>query len=105
MEKCLDCGSKLKEIDFSKSKAGYKHDSKKHGRAFKCSKCNTVYFDESTSKRLSKEIEKATKDKLIKVDEETWNEVKQFVKTHKRDYPSMKFFTQKALLEKLSREH
>ena len=105
MEKCIECGSKLVEIDFSKSKAGYKHSPDKHGRAFKCTKCNLIYLDDKTSERIEHELKKAIKDKQIKVDGEVWEEVDKFVKSHKKAYPSIKFFTQRALLEKMSREN
>ena len=105
MQKCIECGSNLIEIDFSKSKTDYKHTADKHGRAFKCKKCNLIYLDEKTSEKIEKELKKAIKDKQIKVDGEVWEEVSKFVKGHKKAYPSIKFFTQRALLEKMSREN
>lgn len=104
MDRCIDCGSKLIEIDFSKSKADYKHNTKKHGRAFKCKKCNIVFFNAKTSRQVKNELEKAPKDKLIKVDKSIWEEVHAFVSKRKRDYPSIKFFAQRALVEKILRE-
>lgn len=100
----MECGSKLVELDMSKSKSGLRAGSKAPGRAFKCPKCNIIYFDEHTSAKVKKDLNKAIKDKLIKVDESIWQDVQVFVRDHKCNYPSVKFFTQKALLEKLARE-
>jgi len=99
MRKCKECGGKMKEIDFS-SVPEIKH-TKSTGKAYECKKCGDIESDRESSRRLREEL---TSDKSVKIDRTIWEKISTFVRKHKAEYPSMKFFTQKAVLEKLRRE-
>ncbi len=99
MKKCKECGGEMKEIDFS-SIPEIRH-TKSTGKAYECKKCGDIELDRESSRRLRDEL---TLNKTIKIDRTIWEKISTFVRKHRTEYPSMKFFTQKAVVEKLRRE-
>lgn len=97
--KCKQCKSEMKEIDFSE--IGEIHSE---GKAYECEECGYIELDKNSSAKLRNELKNAKKDKAVKIDRELWAKVYEFVEENKDKYPTMKFFTQKAILEKLEKE-
>ncbi|MDI6916293.1 MAG: hypothetical protein QMC80_00675 [Thermoplasmatales archaeon] len=99
MKKCKECDGEMKEIDFS-SIPEIKH-TKIAGKAYECKKCGDIELDMETSRKLRKKL---ISDKSVKIDRTIWEKINTFIRKHRTEYPSMKFFTQKAVTEKLRRE-
>ena len=100
MKKCKECGEEMKEIDFS-SIPEIKH-TKSTGKTYECKKCGDIELSEESSRRLREEL---IPDKSVKIDKIIWEKINTFIRKYRTEYPSMKFFTQKAVLEKLRREN
>jgi hypothetical protein len=101
--KCKDCGAAMRELDFSKVPE-LELESGVDGVVYECKRCGTIEPDEKLSTMLTAEMRNSSADKTIKVDRNVWERVNHHIKKHRTSYPSLKFFTQRALLEKLEKE-
>jgi hypothetical protein len=99
LKKCPECGSTLKVTKYGKPGS-----RKKDKKALHCEKCHSYYLDNKTWEKLEEEMDEAERTKLIRVSKDIWDEANKFVRKNKTEYPSLKYFTQKALREKIARE-
>ena len=97
--KCKDCELEMVEIDFTQI-TEIEHNREKDGRAYECTKCGNIEIDIKTSLKIKREMN-TLKDKTIKIDGTVWKSLNEFVRENKNKYPSMKYFAQIAILEKL----
>ncbi len=87
-------------------------DEEKETISYRCSNCGDFFIEEKKKKSTSAPEESAktvsgrkeSYDKHIKVHKDVWEMASDFVRNNKIMYPSIKFFTQQAIMEKIKRE-
>jgi hypothetical protein len=87
-------------------------DESKETVSYRCSNCGDFFIEEREIKSATTSTEadtvvserKESVDKHIKVHKDVWGMASDFVRKNKIMYPSIKFFTQQAIMEKINRE-
>jgi len=84
-------------------------DEGKETISYRCSNCGDFFIEEreiepETSSEKPVPPRKENADKHIKVHKDVWEMASDFVRKNKLMYPSIKFFTQQAIMEKIRRE-
>ena len=86
-------------------------DEEKETISYRCANCGDFFIEEREIESSPASKEPATAvpprtesvDKHIKVHRDVWEMANEFVREHKIMYPSIKFFTQQAIMEKIKR--
>ena len=105
METCKGCGVQLIGMVLSS-------DDKTETISYRCPSCGDFFLKEKERiPERSQEIQKVEmstlskgSDKHIKVHRDVWSMAHNFVQDNKIMYPSIKFFTQQAIIEKIRKE-
>ena len=87
-------------------------DEEKETISYRCSNCGDFFIEEKKIEPTAATMEtdtivsgrKESVDKHIKVHKDVWEMASEFVRKNKIMYPSIKFFTQQAIMEKIKRE-
>ncbi len=81
--------------------------------SWRCPSCGDVLIDmrqkepevvEEKEEKKRPSAGRKARDKHVKIHEEVWEMANDFVSNNKIMYPSIKFFTQQAIMEKIRRE-
>ncbi len=105
MKNCEKCGVSLLQMVLSS-------DEKTEMISYRCPSCGDAFIKE-VQKQLPKieeedattaQTRKRSVDKHVKVHRDIWNMANEFVQENKIMYPSIKFFTQQAIIEKIKME-
>lgn len=105
MKNCDKCGINMLSMVLSSNENS-------ETLSWRCPSCGDVLIDmrekepepPATEAIEREEPKKKAKDKHVKVHEEVWTMASEFVRTNRIMYPSIKFFTQQAIMEKIKRE-
>ena len=105
MKNCEKCGVSLLQMVLSS-------DEKTEMISYRCPSCGDAFIKEE--QKLPPEIvkedattaqkRKRSIDKHVKIHRDIWHMANEFVQENKISYPSIKFFTQQAIIEKIKRE-
>lgn len=105
MENCEKCGVSLLKMVLSS-------DEESEMISYRCPSCGDAFIKEEPKQPLDIEEEGTTPtptrkisiDKHVKIHRDIWHMANDFVQENKIMYPSIKFFTQQAIIEKIKRE-
>ena len=106
MKACKKCDVELLGMVLSS-------DDEKETISYRCPSCGDVFIEETEKIPVQSPVAEKSGtldrpqggDKHIKVHRDIWSMANKFVQENKIMYPSIKFFTQQAIIEKIRKEN
>ena len=106
MKACKKCSVELLGMVLSS-------DDEKETVSYRCPSCGDFFIEETekipeqppVAEKTERSDQPRGGDKHIKVHRDIWSMANKFVQENKIMYPSIKFFTQQAIIEKIGKEN